>query len=36
MITHACEVLLNPVDGKLLILFDEIGSICKSFFKRDR
>lgn len=33
MITHACEVLLNPVDGKLLILFDEIGSICKSFFK---
>lgn len=33
MITKACEKLLDPFDGKLLILFDEIGSTCKSFFK---
>ena len=33
MVTDACEKLLSPFNGKLLILFDEIGSTCKSFFR---
>lgn len=33
-IVDACEKLLMPFDGKLLILFDEIGSLDKNFFKR--
>lgn len=32
-IVNACEKLLSPFNGKLLILFDEIGSIDRSFFK---
>lgn len=32
-IVDTCERLLRPFDGKLLILFDEVGSISKSFFK---
>ena len=33
MVTQACDKLLTPFNGKLLILLDEIGSTCKSFFK---
>ena len=32
MIINACNKLLNPFDGKLLILFDEMGSVSSSFF----
>lgn len=32
-IVAAYEALLKPIDGKLLILFDEAGSLNKSFFK---
>lgn len=32
-IVDACEQLLSPFQGKLLLLFDEIGSISKAFFK---
>lgn len=32
-VVSACETLLTPFNGKLLILFDEIGSTSKAFFK---
>ena len=32
-ICEAYEILLKPFNGKLLILFDEVGSINKNFFK---
>jgi len=32
-IVDVCDKLLAPFNGKLLLLFDEIGSISKSFFK---
>lgn len=32
-IVDACEKLLTPFNGNLLLLFDEIGSISKSFFR---
>lgn len=32
-VVNACNTLLSPFNGKLLILFDEIGSTSKSFFK---
>ncbi len=32
-IVETCETLLSPFNGKLLILFDEIGSTSKTFFK---
>ena len=34
-IVNACETLVIPFGGKLLILLDEVGSISKSFFKSD-
>lgn len=34
-VTKTCETLLKPFDGKLLILFDEIGSTSKNFFRDD-
>lgn len=35
-IVGVCERLLTPFDGKLLLLFDEIGSISKNFFKSQK
>ena len=32
-VVNACSTLLSPFNGKLLLLFDEIGSINRSFFK---
>ena len=32
-VVSACNTLLTPFNGKLLILFDEIGSTSKTFFK---
>lgn len=33
-IVEACNELIAPFNGKLLLLFDEVGSINKSFFKK--
>ena len=35
-IVNACNILLEPFNGKLLILFDEVGSISNSFFKNSK
>lgn len=35
-IVDACEKLLIPFNGKLLLLFDEIGSTSKAFFKSSK
>lgn len=32
-VVNACSTLLSPFNGKLLLLFDEIGSLSKTFFK---
>ena len=32
-IVHAYNILLKPIDAKLLLLFDEVGSIDKCFFE---
>ena len=32
-VVDTCESLLSPFNGKLLLLFDEIGSLNKKFFK---
>lgn len=32
-VVDTCDRLLSPFNGKLLLLFDEIGSISKTFFK---
>ena len=34
-IIDAYNVLLKPFNGKILLLFDEVGSLNKSFFKED-
>ncbi len=34
-VVGVCKSLLEPIDGKLLLLFDEIGSISRGFFRGD-
>lgn len=35
-VVHACENLILPFNGKLLLLFDEVGSIDKRFFNKTK